>query len=174
MIWLKWIALAAIMTGLVYFGLGGLMLAPWLPIRRRDRERVKKLASLQPGRKFYELGSGAGGSIFGLTGTGAALVGIELNPLLFLVAYLRSLKLPLSKRPHFKCGDLYRIDLSNADTVYFFGMPKTMDRIKAKLENELRPGTRVISYAFCVPGWVETARDKPSENDLPIYLYIME
>lgn len=48
-----------------------------------------------------------------------------------------------------------------------------MDRLSDKIDRECRKGTKVLSYAFPFPKWKEVTRDKPSERDLSIYLYVV-
>jgi hypothetical protein len=44
--------------------------------------------------------------------------------------------------------------------------------LKEKLKKELKPGTRIVSYAFTLEGW-KPAKIDPNENSTygPIYLY---
>ncbi len=42
---------------------------------------------------------------------------------------------------------------------------------KTKLEKELKPGARVISYVFPFEGWDYQIKDKPTEDHKTIYLY---
>ena len=71
-----------------------------------------------------------------------------------------------------KWKNLFKEDLSRADVVYFFGLPKSIkNKLKKKLERELKPGARVVSYAFTIPDWDIVVKDKPREKDTPVYLY---
>ena len=59
-----------------------------------------------------------------------------------------------------------------ADVVYIFGMPGSIeDKLRTKLENELKKGARVITYSFPIKKWEPDEISKLKENDLPIYLY---
>ena len=44
-------------------------------------------------------------------------------------------------------------------------------KLKYKLEKELKPGTRVISYAFPIEGWQPKLISKPKPTEVTIYLY---
>ncbi|MDD4901036.1 MAG: class I SAM-dependent methyltransferase [Patescibacteria group bacterium] len=149
-----------------------LSFAPWLPIRRRDLSRVFKLANLQPGETFYDLGCGDGRVIF-YAGRyfRAQAVGLEISWALYLLCRLKKFfdHNPLVK---FKLKNLFKENLAAADAVYFFGIPTTINKkLSAKLKRELRPGAKIISYSFKLDGWKPVIVDKPTEKDLPVYLY---
>jgi hypothetical protein len=67
--------------------------------------------------------------------------------------------------------NFYNQDLSKADIFFCFLTPKAMLKLSAKFESELKPGTRIISYAFSIPGW---SPEKIIFNNMPgkIYCYI--
>ncbi len=147
------------------FVLGGLSLAPWVPMRRRDIKRVLKLANLKAGQVFYELGCGDGRLIRKIP-QNIEVVGLEINPLLWLYAKIRSPK------KNIKLKNLYKEDLSRANVIFLFGIPDTLNnKLEEKLAKELKPGTKIISYAFLFKNWEPVTKDKPSEKEVSIYLY---
>ncbi len=147
------------------FVLGGLSLAPWVPLRKRDIKRVLRLANLKPGQVFYELGCGDGRLIRSIPDNITA-IGLEINPLLYLYSKLRS------RNKIIKLKNLYKEDLSTADVIFVFGMPeKIAKKLKAKLIKELKPGTKIISYAFEFKDWQPVTQDKPNKKEVSIYLY---
>jgi len=85
-------------------------------------------------------------------------------------------------------GDFYEADLSAASVVTLFQTSEVNERLRPKLEKELRGGTRVVSLAFKVGNWQEggftygwgpACCPLPITYDwdlpfyYPIYLYIM-
>ena len=149
-----------------------LSFAPWLPSRSRDLARIFNLADLKAGQIFYDLGCGDGRIImFAANNYKALAIGLEISLPLYLICRLRKV---FSHRSNleFKFKNLFKEDLSPADVVYFFGIPQTINRkLAAKLKQELKPGAKVISYSFKLDDWTPKLIDKPSENDLSIYLY---
>ncbi len=145
--------------------------APWVPTWSKDLERISRLAELQPSERFYELGCGDGRvTCYMAQRHSARAVGIEAAPPLYLVAKIRQL-ISQNKNTSIKLGNLFALDLTDADVIYFFGMPKRIEKLKQKLERELKPGTRVISYTFPIESWDPILVDKPSDKDIPIHLY---
>jgi hypothetical protein len=149
-----------------------LSLAPWVPTRGRDLKRVFKLAGLKPGEVFYDLGCGDGRLVIEAAKKyGADARGIEMTLPFYFHCLVRKLFCG-KKTVKFKLKNLFAEDLSPANVIYFFGLPDSINlRLKEKLLKEAKPGTRIISYAFKLTGLVPEAIDKPTDDDLPIYLY---
>ncbi len=148
----------------------GLSFAPWVPTWKEDVQRAFRLAKLQPGEVMYDLGSGDGKTVFiAAEEFGARAVGIEIAWPLWLWSQLR--RLWAKGETRFILGNLFRQDISNADVIYLFGMPdKLKDKLRRKLETDLKPGARVVSYSFSIPDWTPVLRDKPT-GKISIYLY---
>ena len=92
------------------------------------------------------------------------------------VRVLRAKKYLLGrKNATFQYGSLYNANLRDADVIYVFGMPETMaERLKTKLEAELKLGARVVSYTFAIEGWKPTVVNKENPTkDLSVYVYEM-
>ena len=153
--------------------LAGISFAPWVPAWKKDLKRILALADLKPEQKFYELGSGTGRVCFYINKmTDAEAIGLEIALPFYLVSKFKQLFLK-SHHIKFKFKNFFKQNLSDADVVYFFGMPKPLkDKLRIKLEKELKPGARVISYVFPIEAWQPKVIDKPKENDIAIYLYI--
>ena len=69
-----------------------------------------------------------------------------------------------------KFQDFWNVNLSDANIVYLFLMQGVYPKLKTKFEKELKPGTKVIVYAWPIEGWTPIKIDQ-SSNSLPIYLY---
>jgi len=147
-------------------------LAPWVPSYKRDFERIFSLIDLQPHDIFYDLGCGDGRLVFGAAKRGAKAKGIELALPMYLVCKLK--ELVSAGDTAFYWRNALKHDLSDATVVYLFGLPKTnANKLQKKLERELNPGAKVISYAFTIGDWVPVEKNKPQKNDFSIYLYIV-
>lgn len=149
---------------------GAWKFAPWVPARRRDLERIIKLAALPKGAVVYELGSGEGRVTDAFARAGCRATGIELAWPLYLAARVRAWRSKSGAKFHL--GNLFNFSLRDADAVFFFAMPESIEKfLKSKLEAELKPGALALSYVFPVPGWTPEVVDKPSEKEVAIYRY---
>lgn len=164
--------LLAIILVLLSVTIAGVSFAPWVPAWKKDLPRIFKLADLKPGEVFYDLGCGNGKVVlYAHKHFQAKSIGLEISIPLYVVCKVRQL-FNLDKNLIFKYKNLYREDLRQADVVYFFGVANKLDKLRAKLERELKPGCRVISYVFPLIGWEPVAVDKPNPKDISIYLYV--
>ncbi len=154
-------------------GIAAWSFAPWVPMWKKDLVRVMRLADLQPGEVFYDLGCGDGRVVLEATRIdGVKAIGIELAMPLYAVCQLR--RLLTHSRARFRYGNLFHQSLADADVIYVFGMPASLaDRLKKKIETECRPGTRIISYVFLITGWTPESHDRPTETDNSLYRYII-
>lgn len=152
----------------------GVTFAPWVPTRKKDLQRVLALANLKSGEKCYELGCGNGRvSFFLAKNSEAKIIGVEYGILLFLWCTLKKL-FSRNSNLSFRYQNLFHTDLSDADVVYVFGMPKKLEtKLRHKFITELLPGSRVISYIFPIQGWEPSTVDLPSEGRAKIYHYVV-
>lgn len=160
----------ALLLVLLPLAVAGISFAPWVPTWTEDIRRALLLAKLQPGEVMMDLGSGDGKAVFlAAKEFGAKAIGIELAWPLWLWSQLR--RLWAAGDTKFILGNLFKSDISQADVIYVFGMPNKMkDKLRKKLEHDLKPGARVVSYSFSIPGWQPVLRDKPA-GKLSVYLY---
>jgi len=143
--------------------------APWVPTKKKDVERFLNFVDMKPGEKLYELGCGdARLAIAAAKKFGVNVVGVELSIPQVIAAIIRNW---LSKtQVKIKWANLFKINLSDADIIYLFLLPEPYAKLKPKLERELKPGTRVVSYVWPIEGWKEEKVDAV-EGKLKLYLY---
>ncbi|MFZ6035846.1 MAG: SAM-dependent methyltransferase [Patescibacteria group bacterium] len=151
----------------------GIKAAPWLPVFKRDIKRIVTLANLKQNDVAYDLGSGDGRVVLALAhNSSATICGYEVSFALYLWSWLKVVLLGLSRQVEIRFGDFLSRDLSQATVIFCFLTPKAMAKLGPKFRAELRPGTRVISYSFAIPGWVPAAVSRPAADRIPIYTYI--
>ena len=136
------------------------------------------LAELKPGEIFYDLGSGDGRTvIMAAQDFGAQAIGIELREDLVKRASSAILELGLDPKIKIVQDDFFKVDLSPADVVFLYLTTSANDKVKPKLEQELRPRARVVSHDYEILGWNPSKVDNFCENPKlgypshTIYLY---
>jgi hypothetical protein len=100
---------------------------------------------------------------------------VEINPDLYRQSSARIKQLGLDDRAHIICDDMFYTDLHHATVVTMYLLTSFNEKLRPKLEHELRSGTRIVCHDFHVPGWdPEQVIDVTSKNDIPhkIYLYV--
>lgn len=155
-----WLFLVFAVT--LFFAVTGISGAPWVPARAYDIEQLLDSVKLKKSEVFYELGCGDGRLVKAAAVRGAHAVGYELNPLLWLIAKVRCAGVPGAT---VRLANLWKIDLSSADVVMAFLVPRTMPRLDKKAAHELPPKARLVSYVFPIVG------KKPVAKHSSWYIY---
>lgn len=125
--------------------------APYLPTRRRTAEQALELLKLKKGEVFVDLGSGDGTVLVQAAKRGCICYGYELNPLLWVISKLRTLK--YGNSVHIYCRNFWNVPLPEQTRgVFIFLLDKYMPKLDAKLVKELRTGGCLVSYTFQIPG----------------------
>jgi hypothetical protein len=119
--------------------------APFVGTPNKLFPQIIELAGLKSNETFLELGSGLGELLSFVQKTGAQTKGIEYSPALHGLSKCRLRK---KKNVTIKLGTAYDVDLSDVDVVFSYLLPPMMRRLEVKFAKELRPGARVVSYAF--------------------------
>ncbi len=164
-----------IIVGIVFilllsFAYGSLRGAPWVPTKKHDVQRFLNLAEVKENEIFYELGCGDARITCAAGNAGAKATGFDVSLFPFIIAQIRVLFSKNRKNINIKYRDIWFLNFKDADLVYMFLMPETYEKIKPKLEKELKPGARVITYVWPMPGWEAKTIDK-IEGYPPMYLY---
>ena len=126
--------------------------SPWAPWWRTKREvaiAAFELANISSKDIVYELGSGEGTAlVIASKRFGAKGVGIEIDPIRFLLSKLTIYRKGLAHNIKIIRGDIFKIDLSQATVIYVYLVPKTLDKLIPKFKKELNKGTKIISYKY--------------------------
>ena len=141
--------------------------AMFFPANMRNVEIMVDLASLRPGDRIADLGSGDGRILIACARRGIRAEGYEINPVL---VYLSRRAIRLAGLEDFATvhwRSFWRADLASFDAIFVYGIPYIMADLRKKLERELRPGAKVISHVFPFPEWIPAAKNKNEKT----YLY---
>jgi predicted RNA methylase len=112
------------------------------------------LSEIKPGEVFFDLGAGDGRTvIMAAKDFGARAVGIELREDLAKRALSVVYESNLQDRITIVNGDMFNVDLTSADVVFLYLTTSANEKIKPKLETELKHGARVVSHDYEIVGW---------------------
>lgn len=146
-----------------YFG-GPFVASTW------DRvNSMKRLAEITPEDVVVDLGSGEGRLTIMAAQEGAKRsVGYEIDAKLVKQSEKGALKAGVSDRTEFRKENFWNVDLSGYSVVLLYQITFVLTKIEKKFAEELRPGTRIITVAFKIPGWEIDAQDGD------VYRYIVK
>lgn len=155
-----------------------MFIAPFVPSPNTVVEFMLKLAELKVGEVLFDLGSGDGRTVVMAAKTfGARGVGIELREDLAKKAMASIHENGLDNRVTIVNSDIFSVNLGSADVVYLYLTTSANDKIRPKLESDLKEGARVVSHDYEIIGWhaekVETFCENPilGYPSHTIYLY---
>jgi predicted RNA methylase len=95
---------------------------------------------------------------------GARSVGVEMREDLAKQALVKISELSLDGQVKIINGDMFKVDLAQADVVTLYLTTSANDKVKPKLESELKLGTRVVSHDYEILGWRPVKIDNFCEN----------
>jgi SAM-dependent methyltransferase len=145
---------------LLYYIITFISGAPFVPSTKRATEAMIAMANIKKGEKIYDLGSGDGRVLFLAVKKGAIGIGYELNPILVLYTKIRAFFSPDKKHITVRWKSLWKADIHNADVVFVYLLPLSLNLLQQKLLTELKPGTRIISNSFIFKNWPIEKQDK--------------
>jgi SAM-dependent methyltransferase len=118
-----------------------------------------ELAGVGPQDYVIDLGSGDGRIVIAAARKrGARGFGVEIDGDLVVVARREAQREGVAGRVEFKVQDLFVTDLGQATVVAMYLYPRLMMQLRPRLYAELKPGARVVSHDFDMPGWSPDAR----------------
>lgn len=140
-------------------------IAPFVASPPQVIRRMLVLAELKPGEVFYDLGAGDGRTvIMAAQEFGARAVGIELREDLAKKALQTVYQLGLQDRVTILHSNLFDVNISPADVVFLYLTTSANEKVKPKLEAELKPGARVVSHDYEIVGWKPAKVEEFCEN----------
>jgi len=123
------------------------------------------LSEIKPGEIIYDLGCGDGRVvIMAAQEFGARAVGVEMREDLVKQALTKVSELGLEGQVKILQSDLFKVDLTQANVVTLYLTTSANDKVKPKLESELKPGARVVSHDYEILGWKPVKIDSFCEN----------
>ena len=153
-------------------------IAPYVPSPPQVIRQMLILAQLKPREVFFDLGAGDGRAvIMAAKDFGARAVGVELREDLVKKALSTVYETGLQDRVTIVNGDMFNVDLTSADVIFLYLTTSANEKVKPKLETELKPGVRVVSHDYEIVGWKPVKVENFCENQTlgypshTIYLY---
>jgi len=153
-------------------------IAPFVPSPVQVIEYMLKMVDLRAGEVFFDLGAGDGRTvIMAAKSFGARAVGVELREDLAKKALGTIHESGLGDRVTIVNGDMLSVNLTSADVVFLYLTTSANEKIRPKLEHDLRKGVRVVSHDYEIVGWKPLKVENYCENPKlgypshTIYLY---
>lgn len=145
---------------------------PYVPTPQPVVEEMLRLANIKKDDMVYDLGCGDGRIVITAAQKyGAKGVGVDIDPARIEDSNRNAKAAGVTERVKFHQKDLFEMDFSDANAVLLYLLPDINLRLRPKLLDTLKPGTRIVSHAFDMGDW------KPDEERTPggrkIYMWIV-
>lgn len=149
---------------------GRLLDVPYVPTRVEVVDRMLDLAQVRADDRLLDLGCGDGRIViraaqrFGCRG-----LGIDIDPLRIAEARENARTARVTDLVSFEIGNLFETDLSQASVITMYLLPQINLRLRPRLLEQARPGTRLVSHDFDMGTWMPERSEKVGSS--MVYLW---
>jgi len=147
---------------------------PFVKTPKKVMEKIFEEVKFKPTDVVYDLGCGDGQFLIETEKRyGCKTIGYELSPIAYWLAIINIKVNKAKTRVFYK--NFYHQDLSNADTVFCFLIDSVMPKVGKQLEQQLKKGAQIISFAFPIKEWRPTkVIDSDSKNPKASKIYFYQ
>lgn len=126
----------------------------FVPTPHEVVDDMLRLANVRKGDIVYDLGSGDGRiAIAAAKKYGVRAVGIDIDPERIREANENARKAGVESLVEFRQEDLFKADFREATVITLYLLPDLNVKLRPRLWDELRPGTRIVSHQFDMGTW---------------------
>jgi Methyltransferase domain len=116
--------------------------------------KMLEMAAVGPKDHVIDLGTGDGRILLAAARErGASGEGVDLDQVLIRRAEEQAREDGLAERVSFRVEDLFRTPLGRASVLTMFLLPEVNLRLRQRILEQMRPGSRVVSHAFDMGEW---------------------
>lgn len=129
-------------------------LAPWVPTPQPVVDRMLELARVTAADVVYDIGCGDGRIVITAARKyGARGVGIDIDTNMIDESNKNAETAGVTQLVRFEAMDATKAEFSEATVVALYLLPESNDLLRPIFERQLRPGTRLVSHNYTIPGW---------------------
>jgi precorrin-6B methylase 2 len=128
---------------------------PFVPTTEEAVQAMLKLADVTKDDILYDLGCGDGRIVIAAAKLyGTRGVGIDINPVRIAEAKENARKAGVENLVRFEENDLFQSDIHEATVVSLFLLTSVNLKLRPKLLQDLKSGTRIVSNTFDMGAWI--------------------
>jgi ribosomal protein L11 methylase PrmA len=125
---------------------------PYVPLSKKQLQDIAKNIQVNKNDRIIDLGCGDGRVLRLFEQQGAKdLTGYEINLWAYILARIKN-KIHHS-RANVYCQDFNQINLNRYNIIFCYLLESYLSGLRTKFEQELKPGTKIISYGFAIKNW---------------------
>jgi len=145
----------------------------WIPTEDAVVTAMLRLASVTKDDVVYDLGCGDGRIVIAAARQfGARGVGVDIDPQRIAEANAAAVKAGVTDKVKFFVGDIFdpSLKISDATVVALFLLQSMNERLRPRLQSELRPGSRIVANSFTLGDAWPAQKNQVVGNSI-IYLW---
>jgi ribosomal protein L11 methylase PrmA len=145
----------------------------YVPTQQAVVDAMLKLADVKKSDIVYDLGCGDGRLVITAAKTyGTKGKGIDIDPQRIKEANENAQNARVTDKVEFVLGNLFEADVSEASVVTLYLLESLNLKLRPKLLEQLKPGSRVVSNTFSMGDWVPDKVE--SVEGYTIYLWTIQ
>ncbi|MCF7803619.1 MAG: class I SAM-dependent methyltransferase [Candidatus Marinimicrobia bacterium] len=126
---------------------------PYVPTPEEIVDKMLTIADVGPGDYVIDLGSGDGRIVIAAAGKDAVGHGVDIDEELVIESRRNAKKAGVDDRVVFLKENIFTTDISKASVITMYLLSSVNKRLRPRLLDELKPGTRVVSHSFDMDEW---------------------
>jgi trans-aconitate methyltransferase len=149
---------------------------PYVRTPQRVVEAMLEVARVSRDDIVYDLGSGDGRIVITAAQKyGARGIGYDIDPERIEEARANARAAGVEGRVRFELQNIFTADFREATVVTMYLLPDVNLKIKPRLLDQLRPGTRVVSHAFDLGEWKpdRVLNIKGDDGQYTVYFWVV-
>ena len=152
---------------------------PYVPTKELVVDKMLEMADVKGTDVLWDLGSGDGRiPITAAKRFGTRGVGVDIDPQRVKEANENARKNNVTDKVRFIEEDLFNVDFSEATVVTLYLLPEVNLRLRPKLLDSLKPGTRIVSHNYDMGNWqpekVEVVKTSDSDDHIVYFWRVPE
>ena len=151
---------------------GSALDAPYVTTDYSVVDAMLAMAEVRPDDQVIDLGSGDGRILIAAARShGARGLGVDIDPARIREATANAQAARVADRVQFRRQDLFRTPLGDADVVTLYLTDEVNRRLRPRILEQMRPGTRVVSHQYDMGEWRPDQRQQIGTST--IFLWVV-
>lgn len=146
---------------------------PYVPTPDEIVTEMVRMAEIGENDIVYDLGCGDGRIVItACKRTGARGVGVDIDPERISECRDNAKKAGIEGKVTFLQEDLFKVDFSEATVLALYLLPEINVKLRPRILNEMKPGSRIISHNYSMGDWLpDTARHLDARHS--VYFWVV-
>jgi SAM-dependent methyltransferase len=145
---------------------------PYVPTPEPVVNKMIELAKITKDDVAYDFGCGDGRLVIAAVKAGAKRgLGVDIDPQRIKEANENAKAAGVTDKVEFKEADLFTMDFKDATVLTMYLLPSVNMKLRPKILDEMKPGSRVVSHAFDMEDWQPEQEVTVQDGGQTVYMW---